>query len=202
MKIFEVCKAITLKKGRRVEAFDMTVHAIYDDPFGCGLRIDYGKVGASELVDVYFGGREVFYYHDGGLFDHEGWYIVSGEWENLVENIYNDTYQAKAENSDLIIRCKIEAEANRDLLEQYRKKCLILISESRRLPKGEIAKELVKVVSGRDDKLVVELQENKMWCVMRVYYDCELVFWYRWNSSGHKLYNKGRLMPGSWMNLI
>ena len=107
MKIFEVCKAITLKKGRRVEAFDMTVHAIYDDPFGCGLRIDYGKVGASELVDVYFGGREVFYYHDGGLFDHEGWYIVSGEWENLVENIYNDTYQAKAENSDLIIRCNI-----------------------------------------------------------------------------------------------
>lgn len=203
MKIFDVCKDLALNKGRRVRNFDMTLHAIYNDPFGCDIKIDYSKIGILEAMSVYSGGREVFYYHDGGQHEAEGWYTISGEWEELIEDIHDGKLRDMGiENQDrLLASCKTEAQANKNLLETYREKCLDLINQSEspiRVIENKQRKTIVRI----NDDLFVELQENKILCVVYIYYLNELVFWYRWCKGGHKFYDSGRLTYGGWTNFL
>ena len=131
--MYELCEELASK---RIGGFCKDGNSVYIDPFGCGLEISLAKNRDGRFVDlkVFFGEREVFS-EESFQNDHE--YVDEGHWADLVWEL--NEYEKEQGNTmmeelpyishTLIDICKREANVNRAIMKQLRKKIFDVLSE-------------------------------------------------------------------------
>ena len=192
--VFEKCTELALKYGRNME---------YRDPYGCDLYIVYKEIPMLAVprrsIHVYLGGREVYGYdkYTGDVYYH------SGNWEKLVNELYNREEQGKdlmhRYNKILVKTCKKEAEKNSTTLGRYVLGCGAIAKDQGVLSRTSYgtARHTFTANAGRHN-LKISLNRDSgyhlfVWC------DEVNVFSYVW---GKGKFPNGRYVSGCWEDIV
>ena len=213
--VYENCKTLAMLYGETSGKPGFSEHATYIDPFGCDLQIFYSDVlhlGIGERrksVDVYLGGGEVYSFSE----DHTDLEcFVNGHWMRLVEELSHyelDLHvgEVYAINNTTLELCRRESAKNREILNRYREKCLLLTKNH-----GAFKKNSDKISYYNFDRTInghrieIEFCKRSLSCgdEIELFFDKKNVFTFHFNSSdtGGIFDDKGKYIPGEWEEIL
>ena len=199
-EVFEKCKELALKYGRRQEVLMVSLTVEYEDPFGCSLYILYKEVDWKRMmasrnsIQVYLGGREVYF-----LDEYTGdEYYESGNWERLIDFLLGP----HAYNRSLIGACKNEADKNEALLLKYLLGCGALArAEGAFYRTSYGTSRYVFAAVSKTHELKILLNHGSLNHLF-IWYDGTGVFSYRWGGKQKEASGNGRCDRGEWEKAV
>lgn len=199
--VFGICRDLAQKYGhQREDRKAKSTVSYYMDPYGCDFEIICYKWALKKdayIVDVYYGGMEVFSYSNR---DHRWDYLdKNGHWLDLVRELLycgrcallGESY---VENHTLFIMCRREAERNRQILDDCRRRCAVIL-------KAENTRRFDAAV-GKHEIVIMELEPSDGHTISLVY-DKETVFSYGWGGEVDGFCgDKGKYRYGKWVKIL
>lgn len=195
MDVFEMCKVLALEYGQ---------DGVYEDPFGCRLKIVYKNINmriCRKSIQVFSGNREV-YFHD----EHTGEvYFSKGNWEKLIKYLLDHEKYTNARtaiyNKVLLLRaCKKEVERNNAILSNYFLACGALAKDQGVFSKtGYGSSRHMYFVNLEGHSVKIALNRNSKYHLF-VWYDNVCVFSYSYALGEEN--GKGRYIAGEWEDIL